>query len=162
MNDYVCIGKVVNTHGIKGEFRILSNFELKEKVFIVNNSIYIGEDLEEYKILTYRHHKNFEMITVNNINDINEAIRFKGLKVYFKRSDLNYNGYLIDDLLNCEVIEDNKVLGKVNDIIYNNSNTLLKVSGVKDFYIPIKANFIIKVDKEGKKLYTTGAKDLIL
>ena len=33
MNDYVCIGKIVNTLGIKGELRILSDFELKNKVF---------------------------------------------------------------------------------------------------------------------------------
>ena len=32
-NDYVCVGKIVNTHGIKGELRILSDFELKNKVF---------------------------------------------------------------------------------------------------------------------------------
>ena len=78
MNEYVYIGKIVNTHGIKGEFRIISNFELKDKVFIPDNLIYIGEDKKEYKILSYRHHKDFEMITVNGITDINEAIRLKG------------------------------------------------------------------------------------
>ena len=31
--DYVYIGKIVNTHGIKGEVRILSNFEMIPKVF---------------------------------------------------------------------------------------------------------------------------------
>ena len=31
--DYIYIGKIVNTHGIKGELRIISNFEYKELVF---------------------------------------------------------------------------------------------------------------------------------
>ena len=164
MSEYVYIGKIVNTHGIKGEFRILSNFELKDKVFIPNNNVYIGEDKTEYKILSYRHHKDYEMIIVEGINDINEAIRLKGLKVYFKRSDLNINDsdYLIDDLLNCDVIEDDKTLGKVTDIIYNNSNILLKVTGIEDFYIPLKGSFINKVNKEEKIIYTNNAKDLIL
>ena len=164
MSEYVYIGKIVNTHGIKGEFRILSNFELKDKVFIPDNNVYIGEDKTEYKILSYRHHKDYEMIVVEGINDINEAIRLKGLKVYFKRSDLNINDsdYLIDDLLNCDVIEDDKTLGKVTDIIYNNSNILLKVTGIKDFYIPLKGSFINKVNKEEKIIYTNNAKDLIL
>ena len=164
MNDYVYIGKIVNTHGIKGEFRILSDFELKDKVFMINNHIYLGEDKKEYEILSYRHHKEYEMITVNGITDINEALRLKGLKVYFKRSDLNINTdeYLLEDLINCEVLEDDKTLGKITDIIYNNSNILLKVTGLKDFYIPYQGDFISKVDKENKKVYTSNAKDLII
>ena len=35
--DKVYIGKVVNTHGIKGELRILSDFPYKDKVFKINN-----------------------------------------------------------------------------------------------------------------------------
>ncbi len=164
MNEFVYIGKVVNTHGIKGEFRILSNFELKDKVFVLNNHIYIGDDKKEYTILSYRHHKDFEMITVEGITDINQAILLKGKKVYFKRSDLELNSddYLIDDLLDCDVIEDDKTLGKVTDIIYNNANILLNVTGSNNFYIPIKGNYIIKVDKEAKKIYTSNAKDLII
>lgn len=164
MKDYIYIGKIVNTHGIKGEFRILSDSLNKDKVFIVNNNIYIGNDYKEYKILSYRHHKEYEMITVNGIDDINEALKLKGLKVYFKRSDLNLdnNDYIIEDLLECDVIEEDKTLGKIIDIIYNNDNILLKVSGIKDFYIPYQGDYIIKVDKDNQKVYTKNAKDLIL
>ena len=42
--NYVYIGKIVNTHALKGEVRILSNFEFKEKVFKVGTSVYIGEE----------------------------------------------------------------------------------------------------------------------
>ena len=35
----VYIGKIVNTHGIKGELRILSDFEFKDKAFKVNTEI---------------------------------------------------------------------------------------------------------------------------
>ena len=164
MKEFVYVGKVVNTHGIKGEFRILSDFELKDKVFIPNNNIFIGKDYQEYKILTYRHHKQFEMITVNGINDINDALRLKGLNVYFKRSDLalHNNDYLLEDILSCEVIEEDKTLGKISDIIYNNSNILLKVIGSKDFYIPYQGNYIERVDLDNKKVYTNNARDLII
>lgn len=164
MKEYIYIGKIVNTHGIKGEFRILSDSLIKDKVFIPNNYIYIGNDYTRYEILSYRHHKDYEMITVNGINDINDALKLKGLNVYFKRSDLNISSddYIIEDLLDCEVIEESKTLGKIIDILYNNNNILLKVSGTKDFYIPYKGDFIIKVDKDNKRVYTKNAKDLIL
>ena len=44
--EYVCIGKLVNTHGIKGEVRILSDFEFKNKVFVKGFKLYIGKDKE--------------------------------------------------------------------------------------------------------------------
>jgi ribosomal 30S subunit maturation factor RimM len=37
---YVLIGKIVNTHGLKGEVRILSDFKYKDKVFIPEMNIY--------------------------------------------------------------------------------------------------------------------------
>ena len=54
--NYIYIGKIVNTHGLKGEIRILSDFEFKDKVFVPNMKIYIGCDhngvtLKEINIL---------------------------------------------------------------------------------------------------------------
>ena len=86
--NYLYLGKIVNTHGIKGEIRIISNFERKDLVFNPNFKIYIGDDKEEKVINTYRHHKNFEMITLKGINDINDVLKYKGLDVYIKRDDL--------------------------------------------------------------------------
>ena len=42
--EYVLIGKIVNTHGIKGELRIKSDFLMKERVFKKGMSYYIGKD----------------------------------------------------------------------------------------------------------------------
>ena len=46
MEEYIYIGKIVNTHGIKGEIRILSDFEKKDSVFVVGMPIYIGRKKE--------------------------------------------------------------------------------------------------------------------
>ena len=40
---FIIIGKIVNTHGIKGELRLLSSFKYKEKVFKKDMKIYIGK-----------------------------------------------------------------------------------------------------------------------
>ena len=39
---YIKIGKIATTHGIKGELKILSNFEYKDKIFIPGFKLYIG------------------------------------------------------------------------------------------------------------------------
>ena len=64
------IGKYVNTHGIKGEIRILSNFSRKDLVFMPNKKIYIKD--KEFIIDKYRHHKEFDMVTLKGINNIND------------------------------------------------------------------------------------------
>ena len=89
------IGKIVNTHGIKGELRLLSKFPYKDKVFINNMNIYINKKDEEV-INTYRRHKNFDMITLKGYNNINEVLKYKGKYVYVNDSDikLDNNKYL--------------------------------------------------------------------
>ena len=48
--NYVYLGRIVNTHGIKGEVRIISDFEYKDRVFNIGSIIYYGSDKEELKI----------------------------------------------------------------------------------------------------------------
>ncbi|MBQ4583839.1 MAG: 16S rRNA processing protein RimM [Bacilli bacterium] len=164
MKEYLYFGKIVNTHGIKGEIRIISNFEKKKAVLIPNFNIYIGKNHQEYKIISYRHHKNFEMVILDGINDIADALKLKKLPVYVKRVDLGIkeNDYLLEELISCKIMENDKSLGIIKDVIYNNGNDLLLVEGTKNFYIPIKGNYIEKVDLENNIVYTKNAKDLIL
>ena len=71
---YIYIGKIVNTHGLKGEVRILSGFKYKDLIFKNNFKIYIGEDKIPEIINSYRYHKIFDMITIKGINSINNEI----------------------------------------------------------------------------------------
>ena len=161
--DYILIGKIVNTHGIKGELRLLSDFDKKEIVFKPNFNIYIGPTYIKETINSYRHHKMFDMITLIGYNNINEVLKYKYMDVYVKRSDLNLNDndYLLDDLIGMKIIDNNEVLGKVID--YQNTNTvLLKVSGVKEFYIPLVDEYVINVDTKNKIINVKNGKDLIL
>ena len=73
----VYVGEIVNTHGIKGELRIVSDFKYKSEVFVPGKKLYLGKRRQEEIIKTYRKHKNYDMITFERIDDINEAIIFK-------------------------------------------------------------------------------------
>ena len=63
------IGKFVNTHGIKGEIRIKSDFSRKDLIFKKGNYIYINNN--KFLIKSYRVHKNYDMLTFDGINNIN-------------------------------------------------------------------------------------------
>lgn len=161
--NFIKIGKLVNTHGIKGEVKILSDFTKKELVFTPNFTLYLGNKKIPMTITGYRHHKMFDMVTFEGISNINEVLEYKGLPVYINRDDLNLNNdYLLEDLINFEVVENKRVLGKIVDLMYNNGNDLLCVKGKKDFYIPIKGGFIKNVDLANKIIEVENAEGLII
>ena len=151
--DYIYIGKIVSTHGIKGEVKIISDFFEKNKIFKKGFKLYITPLYHEEVINTYRVHKNYDMVTFNGYNDINEILKYIGMGVYIKRSDLDLkeDEYLLSDLIGYAVYDNNKLLGKVSGINFNN-NVLLKIDDI--FYIPFIDEFIEKVDVKTKKIMT--------
>ena len=155
-DNFVYVGKIVNTHGIKGEVRILSNFEFKDKVFVPNMKIYVGRKKEEEIIETYRHHKNFEMITMKGYSNINEVLKYKGLYVYVKKNDLNLleDEYFDSDLINLNVIVDNNMVGTVKDIrTTGKNNKILEVdTNSKIVLIPYQKEFIKKINITNKEI----------
>ncbi len=159
--DYIYIGKIVSTHGIKGELKIISDFFEKDKIFKKGFKLYLTPLYHEEVINTYRVHKNYDMVTFDGYNDINDVLKYIGMGVYIKRSDLDLkeDEYLLNDLIGYEVYEDSKLLGKVSSISFNN-NVLLKIDD--KFYIPFIDEFIEKVDVKIKKIMTRNGSDFKL
>ena len=150
---YVLIGKIVNTHGLKGEVRILSSFKYKNKVFIPNMKIYIGKDKNEEVIITYRHHKIFEMITMDGYNNIDEVLKYKGDYVFINKEDLHLdkNEYLDEDIIGLDVYTDDRHLGKVVKIENHNGNEVLFVKNSdKNYLIPYNFDIILNINLETK------------
>lgn len=150
--DYICIGKIVNTHALKGEVRIISNFEYKERVFKIKNNLYVGSNHERVVINTYRKHKSFDMVTFEGINSINDVIKYKGSLVYIKSDDLTLND---DEILESEftlytVYNDNKIVNKITEYRCDNNNKMIRVN---DKLIPYNKDFITKIDKQNKIIY---------
>lgn len=151
---YVLIGKLVNTHGLRGEVRILSDFKYKNKVFIPGMNIYIGKGKVNEVINTYRHHKMFEMITMNGYNDIDEVLKYKGDYVFVNKEDIKLleNEYLNEDIIGLDVYVNDKCLGKVRRIDNHNGNEILEVIGDKHYLIPYNFDIIISISLEKKEI----------
>jgi len=161
---YVLIGKIVNTHGLKGEIRILTEFRYKEKVFVPNMKVYIGSSKTEETINTYRHHKIFEMITLKGYNDINEILKYKGDYLFINRDDLKLgpNEFLDEEIINLSVYADNKLIGIVKKIDKHSKNELLVVKNhEKDYLIPYNFDIILSINIKEKRIDIQNIKGLI-
>lgn len=149
----ICVGKVVNTHGIKGEIRILSDFPFKEKVFKVNSKLIIDD--KTYTINSYRVHKGFDMVTLDSYNNINDVLFLLKKKVYFDKDSLvlDDNEVLDSDLINYQVIT-SKGNGKIIEIFMASpKNKILRVMLDKEVLVPINSPMVKKIDKNNKQIY---------
>lgn len=162
MNEMIYIGKTVSTFGIKGELKVISDFEKCDKAYKIGNRVLINNI--EHVISGIRYHKNNILLEIDNLKNINDILKYVGFNIYIKRLDLHLeeNEFLYKDLINSDVIdEDGSNLGKIIEV-EQGVNLLIKVKGSKDFYIPYVDEYIIRFELNDKKLYTRNAKDLIL
>ncbi len=141
----IYIGKYVNTHGIKGEIRIKSDFKYKDKVFFVGNTLII--DNQEFVINSYRRHKEYDMVTFKGITDINQIIGLKGSRVYVFNISLGEGEYLDSTLIGFKVYMNNIYRGDVLDIKYlSNSKKILVVNNK---YVPFE---LVSVNLREKRI----------
>ncbi len=150
----VYIGKIVSTHGIKGELKILSDFPYKDKVFIVGKKLII-DDLV-FLIRSYRVHKKFDMVTLNEYRDINEVLYLLNKKVYVARDDLELeDGEVLDEeLITYKVLTNDGKSGIIKEIFQaSKTNKILRVLFDDEVLIPMNSPMIVKIDKKSKCVY---------
>ena len=152
---YVLIGKIVNTHGLRGEVRILSSFKYKSKVFINGMKIYIGKDKACEEITSYRYHKIFDMITMKGYNDINQILKYKGEYVFANKEDilLDKGQYLDEDIVGLSVNVEGKFLGIVKKIEKHSVNEILVIKNdEKNYLVPYNFDIIENIDLEKREM----------
>lgn len=150
--DKVYIGKIVSTHGIKGEIKILSDFPYKDKVFKVGNKLIIDD--VDYIIRSYRVHKNFDMVTLNDYKDINEILFLMKKKVFVIKDELNLNDneILDEELITYEVLTNQGKKGIIKEIFFASpTNKVIRVLVEnEEILIPINSPFVREIDKNKK------------
>ena len=158
------VGRVVGTHGIKGEIKVNTEIEIKDKVFKEGTKLYFNDDNKEYTIESIRFHKDNYLVLLKGFYNINDVLFLNKSKVYVDR-DLFLNGeeYVINDLLGFTVVdENNNEVGTIKDYEVNSSYATFLVEGDKSFYLPNVSNYVTKIDLKSKKVYTKNVGDLMI
>lgn len=160
--DLIYIGDIVNTHGLKGEIRIISDFKYKEQVFKKSNNLYIGYDKEQLKINSYRRHKIYDMITFDNKNSIDDVIGYKGDQVYINRLEYEFEGPLNEDIVGMQVYDKKTLIGTVTSIMESPAHDILVVENLDNkSMIPFIDEFIENIDLEHKTIQIKAIEGLI-
>ena len=149
------IGKIVNTHGIKGELRIKDNLTTKQKeeIFKIGSNLIIDD--KAYKITSYRVHKDYDMVIFDGFNNINEVLFLKGKNVYKSKDEINLNnGDILDsELITYKVKTTDNLEGSILDVeeTGNNYKILRLLINNRGKLVPYHKDFV-KIDSNKKEV----------
>lgn len=153
------IGKIVNTHGIKGEVKVLRISDFDER-FTPEQTVYVIKDDKpiELTIATHRLHKGFDLIQFKDYANINLVESFKGCKLKIREdqlTELEDHEFYYHEIIGCEVYtSDNTKLGKVKEILSPGANDVwvVKRETGKDLLIPYIEDVVKQVNIETKRI----------
>ncbi len=155
--EYVRVGEIVNTFGIRGELKVMSCTDFPEERFKKGSELHILYQNEyiPVTVLRYRQHKGMALLTFASLEDINLVEKYKGCELFVKKEyikPLTDGSYYFFELMGCSVYSDNRCIGSVSSV-EDGYQTLLRVdNGEKEVLIPYVDAFIKNVDIEAKRI----------
>ncbi len=168
MQEYLEIGQIVNTFGVKGMVKVnpftddITRFEKLKTVYICKKF-----SMEEVEIEEVKYHKNMVLLKLKGIDDMNVAEKCKGMYLKIHRKDaikLPKDTYFIADLIGLEVYTDEGILlGKVDDIYNTGSNDIYVVKDDlgKQILLPGTKEVLKDINLEKEKIIVHLIKGLI-
>ena len=145
--EYVEIGQIVNTHGVRGEMK-LNPWDIAPELLCDVKTLYI--DGNAYTPLSTRVHKGCLLLTLPGVTDLNAALAFKGKVVSIRRSAISLPEgiYFPAELMGLEALdaETGAVLGTLERVMPYPAHDVYQIRGNKEFLVPAVPAFIAGID----------------
>lgn len=143
------VGKILNTHGIRGELKVQSWCNSPEDLCELE-TVYVNG--KPYTIRSGRVHGNFALLTLEGIGSIDDALPLKNKILQARREDvaLEEGAHFVVDLIGLEARDEatGAVFGKVVDVMEYPAQDLYVVKGEKEYLIPDVPAFVKEVNPE--------------
>jgi 16S rRNA processing protein RimM len=160
--DFFKVGKIVNTHGIKGELKVLATSDFADMRLKKGARITVfspdGTEHRTVEIVSVRIHKNMFLLTIKGIETMNDAERLKQWTVKIERSQLHRlpeGEYYFHEIIGCKVVtEDNHSLGEIITVLTPGANHVwvVQMQNKKEILLPVIDDVILNVDIAAKQV----------
>jgi 16S rRNA processing protein RimM len=165
------VGKIVNTHGIRGEVRVISQTDFPEERYAIGNKLALfmpgSQKPVTLIVASHRRHKNFDLLTFDHHPNMNDVEKYRDgiLKVSEDQlGDLNEGEYYYHEIIGCEVATLEGVgIGKVTEILETGANDVWTVTPEKGkpHYIPYIDDVVKEIDIDNKKIIIDALEGLL-
>ncbi|MCH4008055.1 ribosome maturation factor RimM [Companilactobacillus sp.] len=154
------VGKIVNTHGIKGEVRVVSITDFPKERFKPGSKLIIKTQSgqQEFTVESSRAHKNFILLKFKGYDNINDVEQFKNDQLFTTDEitpKLAEGEFLYSQIVGLTVIDPNLgEIGKITEIMELGPNDVWVVKGPKydEVLVPYIEDVVKKIDLENKQV----------
>ena len=143
------VGKIVNTHGLKGEIKLVSWCDFPE-MFECFPEIVVND--KNFEIEYVKYHKDSVVLKLEGVDSIDTAEELKNMvaKADRKYFDLPEGRYFIADLIGLKVVCNDRTIGNIREIIPTGSSSVYAVrrDGMSDLLVPANDTTVIETNLE--------------
>lgn len=154
------VGKIVNTHGLKGEVKVKRITDFEER-FHVGSTVYIkNKDNEAIPLIiaSFRTHKNHDLLQFEEYDSIEAVEPLKGATLYIKKEQLTPlepGEFYFHEIIGCKMYTlDGEYIGEIESILTPGANDVwvVKNDSGKEILIPYIDDVVKEVNIEEKKV----------
>ncbi|KIL35266.1 16S rRNA processing protein RimM [Cohnella kolymensis] len=156
------VGKIVNTHGIRGEVKVWPQTDFPEVRFQVGSKLLMfppeSGDPVTVEVTSSREQKNMFVVKLKGFDDINQVEKLKGCELKVSDSErvpLSEDEYYVRDIIGCSVVtEEGEELGVIADVLTPGANDIWVVTMPKgkELLLPVIDDVVLDVDLTARKV----------
>ncbi|MBR2876798.1 MAG: 16S rRNA processing protein RimM [Clostridia bacterium] len=167
IKNYLEIGQIVSTHGIRGEVRV--NPWCNGPEFIKKfKTLYKDENgTVAFRVISCRPHGNVAITKLEGVDTVEAAQALRNTVLFIKREDahLPEGEWFISELLGCKVIDvddKEKCYGEITDVAQTGANDVwyVKTPDGEEVLIPAIPDVVVKCDVGEEKVYIHALRGL--
>jgi 16S rRNA processing protein RimM len=156
------VGKIVNTHGIRGEIKVWPHTDFPDVRFRNGSRLLLcppgagAEAALEVEVQGAREHKNLFILKLKGYDNINLVEKYKGWELKVRdedRVELGEGEYYVRDIVGATVVtEDGEKLGIITDVLSPGANDVWVVKRPKggNVLLPVIDEVVLEVDVPGR------------
>ena len=146
--EFIDAGQIVNTHGIKGEVKVMPWLDSPDMLCEFDRCRIDGR---EYEMETCRVQKTCNLVKLLGIDTMEQAQLMRGKTLQLFRADISDDVIFGVELLGVEVFCQGQKIGEITAVLDYPGNSVYVV-GDNEYMIPAVKEFVLATDLENNKM----------
>lgn len=143
--EYIEAGEIVNTHGVRGEVKVLCWLDVPEMLCEFDRCRIAGKD---YEMESVRVQKTCNLVKLSGVDTMEAAQKLRGKVLELYREDIDDEVIFAAELVGVEVYADGQCIGTIREVLDYPGNSVYVVQGEHEYMIPAVKQFILSTDME--------------
>ena len=146
---FIEAGEIVNTHGVRGEIKMLPWLDSPEDMCGFTRCRIGGKD---YAITACRVQNTCDLLKLEGVDTMEAAQALRGKTVTLYREDMDEDVIFAGDLIGMEVFSQGEKIGELTQVLDYPGNQVYVVKGEREYMLPAVKEFILSTDLDGNRM----------